>query len=237
MMSKLLSRLSLVALACLVLVGAIGPTLAQETITTEIRNGEVVAVYGNHIVVRTAADEYKEFDIPDDFRFDMDGKQLSVHQLKPGMKLTAVVTTRSQPMPVVAYEKIEGTVMRVMHNKVWLREKDGIKTYTPPADFMINVEGKKVPVTQLQPGMKVSATIVSSGPPEIVSESEMKVYAEEAAPAPKPAPRPAAKPRPAPAPKPAKLPSTGSPVPLIGLTGLLLLALGAGLTVIRRLTH
>jgi hypothetical protein len=237
MMSKLLSRLSLVALSCLLLAGATGLTLAQETITTEIRNGEVVAVYGNHVVVRTAQGEHKEFDIPDDFRFDMDGKQLSVHDLKPGMKLTAVITTRSQPMPVVAYEKIEGTVMRVMHNKVWLREKDGIKTYTPPADFLIEVEGKKVPVTQLQPGMKVSATVVSTGPPEIVSESEMKVYAEEAAP--KPAPRPAAKPRPAPAPKPkpAALPSTGSAVPLIGLGALLLLALGAGLTVIRRLTH
>jgi LPXTG-motif cell wall-anchored protein len=232
-MLKRLARISLLALAGLLLTGA---ALAQETVTTEIRNGEVVAVYGNHLVVRTAPNEFREFDVPDDVKFDMDGKMLSVHELKKGMKLTAVITTRSQPMPVVAYEKIEGTVMRVMHNKVWLREKDGIKTYTPPADFMINVEGRKVPVTQLQPGMKVSATIVSTGPPEIVSESEMKVYAQEA---PKPAPRPAAapKPAPAPAPRPAQLPSTGSSVPAIGLLALGLLAIGAGLTLIRRLTH
>lgn len=229
-MSNSRIRLSLLAMVCLLLCGAV---FAQETITTEIRNGEVVSVYGNHLVVRTAPEVYKEFTVDDDFRFDMDGKMLSIHELKPGMKLTAVITTRSVPMPVVAYEKIEGTVVRVMNNKVWLREKAGIKTYTPPSDFLINIEGKKVPVTQLQPGMKVNATIVTTGPPEIVSESEMKVYAQEAPAAPKPTP----KPRPATAPKPAQLPSTGSPLPLIGLLGLAFLALGAGLAVLRRATH
>jgi hypothetical protein len=233
-MSNTIVRFSLMSVACLLLCGAV---FAQETVTTEIRNGEVVSVYGNHLVVRTGEGEYREFEVEDDFKFDMDGKMLTVHELKPGMKLTAVVTTRSAPMPVVAYEKIEGTVVRVMNNKVWLREKDGIKTYTPPSDFMINIEGRKVPVTQLQPGMKVSATMVTSGPPEIVSESEMKVYAQEAPPAPKPAPKPRPAAAPAPAPKPAQLPSTGSPIPLIGLLALAFLALGAGLAVLRRVTH
>ena len=50
-MSKSLARLSLLALAGLLLTGA---AFAQETVTTEIRNGEVVSVYGNHLVVRTA---------------------------------------------------------------------------------------------------------------------------------------------------------------------------------------
>ncbi len=52
MMSALKSRVPLVALSCLLLLGATGAALAQETITTEIRNAEVVSVYGNNLVVR-----------------------------------------------------------------------------------------------------------------------------------------------------------------------------------------
>ena len=64
-----------------------------------------------------------------------------------------------------------------------------------------------------------------------ITEEEMKV-AGAAPRAPKAKPVPVAKPA---APKPAPvLPKTGSSLPLVGLAGLAALALGLGITVIRR---
>ena len=67
-------------------------TLAQTT--TQTKKFEVIAVEGNDLVVKLP-EGTKELTVPEDFRFDVDGKSLSVHDLKPGMTGTATITTRS----------------------------------------------------------------------------------------------------------------------------------------------
>ena len=64
-------------------------TFAQTaTTTTETKKFQIIAVDGNQLVVKMA-EGTREITVPDDFRFNIDGKMLSVHELKPGMAGTA----------------------------------------------------------------------------------------------------------------------------------------------------
>jgi hypothetical protein len=68
-----------------------GVSQAQTTATsTETKSFEVLEVEGHTLVVRLP-EGTRELTVPDDFRFTVNGQQLSVTQLKPGMKGTAVV--------------------------------------------------------------------------------------------------------------------------------------------------
>jgi len=58
--------------------------------TTEIRNGEVVRVVGNTVWIRENG-KVKSYPIPKDFKFNVDGQQVGVDQLRPGYKVTAEI--------------------------------------------------------------------------------------------------------------------------------------------------
>jgi LPXTG-motif cell wall-anchored protein len=110
-------------------------------------------------------------------------------------------------------------------------------------------DGKPIDFTNLHQGDKLTATIVTDKPPQVMTARQVQASIAEAsgtagAAAPAPA-RAAAAPTPAPAAAPAaaapaapapakKLPKTGSSLPLLGMTGVALLALAAGLTMLRR---
>src|SRR5215475_9654569 len=81
------------------------------TVTTQVRSGEVVYVSGNDLVVKTDDGQVKHFTVPDDKTIDVDGKQLTVHDLTPGMRLTRTITTTSTPKTV--------TTVRTINGKVW----------------------------------------------------------------------------------------------------------------------
>ena len=53
----------------------------------------------------------RELTVPDDFRFTVNGQQMSVHELKPGMKGTATITTRTTVTPVTVTEVKNGQVV------------------------------------------------------------------------------------------------------------------------------
>ena len=66
--------------------------------------------------------------MPDGFRFTVDGKQLAVSDLKPGMKGTATVTTTTTVTPVVVTEIRKGVVLSVTPYSLTVRdEADGIR--------------------------------------------------------------------------------------------------------------
>src|SRR5207344_2340232 len=87
-----------------------GMSQAQTTTKTEVRKFEVIAVDGNNLTVRNE-NGTQQYTVPDDFRFTVDGKKLSVKQMKPGMKGTATVTTKTTVWPVTVTEIKEGTVV------------------------------------------------------------------------------------------------------------------------------
>ena len=76
------------------------PTPAEEellsttyTITQVYRYDlQVVRIHGRSLTVDIEGQGRRRFDVPRDFTFEIDGQDLTVGQLKPGMRLRAYVT-------------------------------------------------------------------------------------------------------------------------------------------------
>jgi hypothetical protein len=193
----------------------------QAETTTEVRSGTVVDVEGNHLVVKMSTGEEKEFDVPDDFKFNVDGKELTVHELKPGTHLTSTITTTSEPKTVYTSVVKHGTVWHVQGNTIIITGSDGKnRQYNDVPDWItFERNGKPVKLVDLRKGMKVSATIVTESQNQVITTNRSVSGAtpEEAAPA--AAPMAPAEPAPA-----KKLPKTADNYGILALLGLSLVA-------------
>jgi hypothetical protein len=237
-MSRAVARLVLAAVA--VVFVAAGVTSAQTT--TETKAFEVIAVQGNDLVVKLP-EGTKELTVPEDFRFTVDGQQLSVHDLKPGMKGTAVVTTKTTLHPVTVTEVKNGTVRQVSGPTIIVQTAEGYKMFTEgdvdKRGVKIMRNGAPAQLSDFRAGDKLSATIITEMPPRVVTEKEVTATTARAESAPAKAPTAAAAPSAAaePADSGKQLPKTASPLPLVGLVGLTSLLAGLGLTLRRRLAR
>src|SRR5262245_44330629 len=92
-------------LAGLMLFLTAGVSSAQTTTstTTEVKKFQVIAVDGNVLYVRLP-EGTRQIDVPPGFVFTVDGKSMSVSDLKPGMSGTAAITTRTTVTPVTVTE-------------------------------------------------------------------------------------------------------------------------------------
>lgn len=68
-----------------------------EVKTTTIKNGEVVRVQGANLVTKEA-DGFHTYVVPKGFKFNVDGKETSIENLGPGMKLNATIVHTSTKM-------------------------------------------------------------------------------------------------------------------------------------------
>jgi hypothetical protein len=156
---------------------------AQTTVDT--KNFEVIAVDGNNVVYRDQ-NGTQEITVPDDFRFTVDGKQMAVGELKPGMKGTATVTTTTTVKPVVVTEVREGEVLRASDLSMTVRTADGNTRRFTQGDINkrgieIMKDGKAVRIADLKKGDKLSAVIITSGPPVVLTEKEVQAVLAEPA--------------------------------------------------------
>lgn len=242
------------ALALIAALAAAGSALAQTT-TYDLKSGEVIAVKGNQLIVK-GAEGVKEFVVPDDFRFDLDGRQLSVHELQPGMKLTALITTTTTPVDLRATELRDAEVIFTNGASIVVKNaEDGkYRRFTnaqlEEMDLVVYKDGKVVSPSSLRKGDRISAVVVTKLPPGELTEREVMVLVQNAAsippgaaparrvttqnPAIVPPPAPPPEPPTPPPPPPAALPKTASPLPVVGLFGAMALAAAAGLTLRRR---
>ena len=62
--------------------------------TTEIKNAKVVKVVGGSLLVQDA-NGYKSYEIPAGFKFLVNGKEMALQDLGPGMMLTATIVSKS----------------------------------------------------------------------------------------------------------------------------------------------
>ena len=253
-MSRAISRMMLVvAVVCgMAVVSQAGQTT---TSTQTTKSFEVLSVDGSQLVVRLP-EGTRELTVPDDFRFTVDGKQLAVAEMKPGMKGTATITTRTTVTPVTVTEVKNGTVMQATGGSVLVKTDQGFKNFTQgdldKRGVKIMKDGKAVQISDLHKDDRLTATIITSKPPRVMTEKEVNATLA-AAPAPGMAPAagaPAAgapaSTRPAPAAttgaEPAaagaaparKLPKTASSWPLLGLASVVMLVLAFALTLRRR---
>ena len=207
-----------------------GAPLAQTTSTVDVRKFEVIAVDGNKLVVRDDKGT-EEYTVPDDFRFTVDGKQMSVSELKPGMKGTATVTTTTTIKPVVVTEMREGEVLRASSISMTVRTADGTRRFTQgeldAKGIEIFKDGKPVRLSDIRRGDRLSATIITERPPVVLTEKEVQATLDEPTAEPAPAkvaaaaaPAPAAPP-PASATPPASQPAESSG---LGLTWYVVIA-------------
>jgi hypothetical protein len=228
------------AVCAITLVGSSAAAQSQST-QTEMRNFEVVSVDGNKVVVRGQQGS-REITVPAGFMFTVDGKQVTVNELKPGMRGSATITTTTTVTPVTVTEVKNGEVMQASGNSIIVRTESGIKSFTEgdmkKRGVKIYRDGQPLPFTELRAGDKLTASIVTTHPPKVMTERQ--VQASLASPA---APERAATSPTAAAPEsttasaaPARrsLPKTASPLPLIGMLGAGLFAAGLALTALRR---
>jgi hypothetical protein len=214
----------------------------QPSTTTTVEKGEVITVSGNDLVVRMADGSIRHVaNVPESARVTVDGQQLGIHDLKPGMKLQRTITTTEVPKVIKTVKSVKGTVWNVMppSSVILTMENGKNQQFKIPSGQKFDVDGQMVDAWGLKKGMRVSATKVVEVP---ATEIEKQTKLTGVMPPPPPPPPPdvpilveevvvvpvevAAAPAPA-------LPKTGSPLPLLGLLGFLSLASSFGLRALR----
>jgi LPXTG-motif cell wall-anchored protein len=220
------------------------------TTQTKVERGEVVYVSGNNLMVRLENGEIRHFNVPDNVTVTVDGKELMVHDLKPGMKLQRTITTTTTPKTITTVKTVKGTVWSVAPPlSVILTLEDGTnKQFKIPSGQKFMVDGRETDAFGLKKGMKISASSVTEVPETVIAQQIKRTGTmPPPPPAPQvdfailvdetPAPAPPAEPtRVAQAePTPTQLPKTGSNTPLLGLLAALSLAGFLGVGLLRKL--
>jgi LPXTG-motif cell wall-anchored protein len=213
------------------------------TKTVQVERGEVVYVSGNNLVVKAEDGTLRHFDnVPDSRTVTVDGQQLNIHQLKPGMKLERQTITTTVPKMITTVKTVTGTVWQVSPptSVILTLENGKNQRFKIPKGQKFTVDGQETDAFGLKKGMKINAQ-------QVIEQPETEVMMEvkrtgSMPPAPPPiqpdvpilmaqapvAPVQTAAAEPAEA-APAKLPKTGSSVPLVGLLGVLFVVLALGL--------
>ena len=193
-----------------------------------------MTVSGNDLVVKMADGTLRNFEnVPASAKVTVDGKQLGVRDLKPGMKLQRTITTTTTPMTITTVETVKGKVWAITPPlSIILTLEDGKnQQFKIPEDQKFDVDGQMVDAFAVRKGMIITATKITEQPAVEVTQTKtvtgvaappadvpvlVAVGSEEAVPA------PAAEPAAAPAAAPEA--ASGLPTWLIWLLVLLVLA-------------
>jgi hypothetical protein len=249
--AKLVYRLLVACGLCLLLALGLNAQVQTQTNATttgkttqvNVERGEVVLVDGNDLVVKMEDGSIRHIpNVPESARVEVDGKQLGIHDLKPGMKLERTVTTTSTERMITTVQSVTGKVWHVTPpSSVILTLEDGTnQSFKIPKGQKFNVNGQMVDAWGLKKGMNISATRVVEEP-ETVVEHEKKLTGKMPPPPPPPPadtpmlivvvthpPNPAEQ-----APASAELPKTGSLLPLVGLLGIICCGCSFGIKMLR----
>jgi hypothetical protein len=175
-------------------------TPGESSHTVTVNRGKVYAVDGNDLIVEMEDGTFEHFpDVPESARARVDGKQLSIHDLKPGMMLQRTIITTTTPMIVTTIQTVTGKVWHVTPptSVILTLEDNTNQQFKIPKDQKFNVDGQMVDAFALRKGMKVSATKIVEVP-SVVSSQQQRVTGRTppAAPAPQKGEAPAAAPAP-----------------------------------------
>ena len=148
-------------------------TKGTPTIEVQIESGEVIAIRGNDLFVKMADGTLRDFpDVPATARVTVDGKQLGINELKPGMKLQRTTVTTTTPQVVTTIETVTGKVLKVTPPlSVLLALENGeSQLFKIPEGQKFTVNGQEIDAWGLREGMKISATKIVETPVTSVSE-------------------------------------------------------------------
>jgi len=209
----------------------------------QVERAEVILVSGNDLVVKMEDGSIRHVaNVPESTRVTVDGKELGIHELQPGMKLQRTITTTTTPKTITTVKAVKGKVWHIQPpNSVILTMENGEnQSFKIPKGQKFNVDGQMVDAWGLKKGMMVSATKVVEEPITVIEQQKQLSGKMPPPPPPPPADMPILVASAAPAPAPAAaeeapkaLPKTGSELPLGAVLGLLSLAGMAGLRFFR----
>jgi hypothetical protein len=79
-----------------------------------VERGEVVVVQGNDLVVKMEGGTIRHVaNVPESARINVDGRELGIHDLKPGMKLQRTITTKTIPQTITTVKTVTGKVWHI----------------------------------------------------------------------------------------------------------------------------
>lgn len=138
----------------------------------DVRQGTVVYVSGNDLVVKLLDGTVRHFVIPPDFRFQVDGRDVANKDLRPGTQLTQTITTTSTDTTVTSVRVVDAKVKMVNPPYLTGTLPDGTtKTVKVPEGTQFTVDGQTKMLSELKPGMDLKGTVVTTTPRVIVSSS------------------------------------------------------------------
>ena len=222
-----------------------GPSTKEVT----IESGEVVAVEGNDLFVKMSDGTLRDFpNIPASASVNVDGKQLGLSDLQPGMKLQRATVRTTTPQVVTTVETVTGKVWHVTppRSVILTLENNENQQFKIPNGQKFMVGGKETDAWGLKKGMTVTATRVTETPVTSVSQHQQvsgtmpantPVLIARGAPTPAPAGATAeagTSTTTASASPSAELPKTATRLPLAGILGLFLILTSLGMGLLRR---
>jgi len=218
------------------------------TQTIKVERGTVVYVSGNSCVIKAEDGTLRHFDnVPESVTVTVDGKQLNIHQIQPGMVLERQTIVTTTPKVITTVKTVTGTVWYVNPpgSVILTMENGKNQQFKIPKGQKFTVDGQQTDAFGLQKGMKVDAQQVIEQPATVVAEEVKRTGVMPPPPpapapdvailifVPEPAPVETAAAAPAPEPAPTQLPKTASELPLIGLLGLLFCGLSLSAMAVR----
>jgi hypothetical protein len=238
-------------LLCLSFTAPAGAQVQTQTTTTSgapthevtVESGEVVAVKGNDLFVKMDDGSLRDFpNVPASASVTVDGRQLGIQDLKPGMKLQRTTVRTTTPRTVTTIETVTGKVWHVTPpaSVILTLENGENQKFKIPSGQKFMVNGVETDAWGLKKGMTVTATRVTETPGTHVSHQQqvvgtMPTDAPVLIATSQPTAAPAAEGTPTEQTSAgttttasAQLPKTASDWPLIGLLGLMLIAVSIG---------
>jgi hypothetical protein len=212
---------------------------------THVTNAEVIHVSNHQIVVKLEDGRMEFLNLPEDQKFQVDGRELTIHELKPGTKITQELHTVTTPQEVTTLRTVKGKVWQINPPHLILDFGNGnAKSYTVPDGIVFHMNGEDKTVFDLRKGMNIDATVLTTMPQNVVARHheitgqapETKIAFEgplllESSKRQPLAPTIAA----VEPPSKLELPKTASPIPLMGLLGFLSLAASGVLAALERI--
>jgi len=146
---------------------------AQTTHQVDLKRGTVVYASGNDVIVRMEDSTLKHFVVPNDYRLTVDGKEVSVHDLKAGTVLTQSITTTIDEEMVTEVRTVDAKVLEAKPPvDLTLASGDKIKHLRVPDGTRFTVNGKEMTLADLHEGMRIKGTVVTTVPAKVVSSSK-----------------------------------------------------------------
>ena len=146
----------------------------EPSIATSVRNATIVYVEGNNLVLKLENGKIEHLIVPFDEKFTIDGRQLTVAQLKPGTRLTQMITTTTTPRYINSVRTIQGKVWHVnAPESIIISLPDGTNQfYKVPSHARFKIGDKDKTVFELKKGMKLEATIITDSTENVVASNK-----------------------------------------------------------------